>query len=53
MNPVRHLRRLATAARALHRMRDTVLLCVVLACAWAATQIDDPAPAVTFTAAAR
>lgn len=40
-------------ARALHRMRDTVLLCVVLACAWAAANIDDPAPAVTIATASR
>lgn len=43
----------AKTARRLHRTRDAVVFCVALACAWAAAQIDDPAPAVTVAVASR
>ena len=43
----------ALQAPRLHHARDTIVFCVALACAWAAAQIDDPAPAVAIAAASR
>lgn len=37
---------LRTAARLIGTLRDTLVFAVCLGCACAATQIDDPAPAV-------
>lgn len=36
----------ALQSRRLRPSRDAIVFCVALACAWAAAQIDDPAPAV-------
>lgn len=38
----------AGLGRRLHRTRDALVFCVALACAWAAANIDDPAPAVAI-----
>lgn len=37
----------------LHRLRDTLVFCTALACAFAAVCIDDPAPAVIVATASR
>jgi len=43
----------ALQGRRLHHARDAIVFCVALACAWAAANIDDPAPAVAIATASR
>lgn len=38
---------------AIRRLRDTLVFCTALACAFAAACIDDPAPAVIVATASR